>query len=87
MEGHKLGSTSDLKPSDLEDGSIIVVGSKQVQVLDLVIESDVLETATSSIVSCPLPPRKRPKISVDISSPDVLIMPEPNVDHQVNNLK
>lgn len=82
-----MGSTSDLKPLDLEDGSIIVVGSKQVQVLDLIMESDTVEVAKSIVVSCPLPPRKRPKISVDATSLEALIMPEPDTDHQVNILK
>jgi hypothetical protein len=69
---------------DLEDGSIIVVGSKQVQILDLVIESDIAQSEKLSVVSRPLPPRKRPKISVDMSSPEALFMPEPDIDHQVN---
>lgn len=82
-----MGSTSDLKPSDLEDGSIIVVGSKQVQVLDLMTESDTAEVVKSTVVSRPLPPRKRPKLLVDATSPEALIMPDPDVNHQVNNLK
>ncbi|XP_025414359.1 DNA repair and recombination protein RAD54B-like isoform X2 [Sipha flava] len=82
LEGHKLGCTTDLKPLDLEDGSIIVVGSKQVQILDLVIESDIAQSEKLSVVSRPLPPRKRPKISVDMSSPEALFMPEPDIDHQ-----
>jgi len=79
-----LGSTGELKPSDLNDGSIIVVGSKQVQILDLVTVFDTVEVAKPTVVSCLLPPRKRPKISVDINSTETLIMPEPNIDHQVN---
>lgn len=86
LEDHKLGSTSDLKPSDLEDGSIIIVGSKQVQVLDLVTESYSIEVTKSSVVSCSVP-RKRAKVSIDISSPEILIMPEPDIDHQVINFK
>lgn len=63
-----------------------MVGSKQVQVLDLVLEFDTT-TPKSTIVSCPLPPRKRPKILIDDISPEALIMPEPDIDHQVNKFK
>lgn len=80
-----MGSTNDLKTLDLEDGSIIVVGSKQVQVLDLVTESNIAEPAKSTVVSRPLPPRKRPKMLY--STLDALIMPEPDIDHQVNKFK
>lgn len=68
----------------MEDGSIIVVGSKQVQVLDLVIESDTMEDTKSIVTTSCLPPRKKPKISVNLYSPDALVMPEPDIDHQVN---
>lgn len=71
-----------MKPENLEDGAIIVVGNKQVQVLDLVVESSTVEVKKSTILSS-FPPRKRPKISIDIS-PEALTMPEPNADHQVN---
>lgn len=83
--GHKLGSTSDLKPSDLEDGSIIFIGSKQVQVLDLVEGSNTIEPTKSTVNACTLPPRKRPKtmLMIDVNSPDVFILPEPDFDHQV----
>lgn len=82
-----MGSSSDIKPSDLEDGSIIVVGSKQVQVLDLIVEIDTTANTKPTIVSCPLPPRKRPKMLIDDISPEALVMPEPDIDHQVNKLK
>lgn len=54
--------------------------------LDLVDESNAVEIPKSTVISC-LPSRKRSKISVDVTSHDVLIMPEPNIDHQVNKLK
>ncbi|XP_022183703.1 DNA repair and recombination protein RAD54B-like [Myzus persicae] len=82
LDGHKLGTTSDLKSLNLEDGSIIVVGSKQVQVLDLITEFDTAAIEKTTVTSCPGPPRKRPKIIVDVSSPEALIMPEPDIDHQ-----
>lgn len=82
LDGQKLGTTSDLKSLNLEDGSIIVVGSKQVQVLDLVTEFDTVAIKKSTVTSCAGPPRKRPKILVDVSSPEALIMPEPDIDHQ-----
>lgn len=63
-----------------------MVGSKQVQVLDLVVESDGVREAKSTVTACPLPPRKRPKVLIDISS-EALIMPEPDTDHQVIKLK
>lgn len=83
--GHKLGSTSDVNSLNLEDGSIIVVGSKQVQILDLVKESDTTESAKSTVNACHLLPRKRPKtmLMIDVDSPDVFVLPEPNIDHQV----
>lgn len=71
----------------MEDGSIIVVGNKQVQVLDLVTEFDAAATEKSTAISCPGPPRKRSKILEDVSSPEALIMPKPDIDHQVNKLK
>ncbi|KAL4091467.1 hypothetical protein QTP88_026155 [Uroleucon formosanum] len=82
LDGHKLGTTSDLKSLNLEDGSIIVVGNKQVQVLDLVTEFDTVAIEKSTVTSCAGPPRKRPKMLVDVSSPEALIMPEPDIDHQ-----
>ena len=66
---------------------LVFVGNKQVQVLDLVTELDTAATEKSTVISCAGPPRKRPKILVDVSSPDALIMPEPDIDHQVYKLK
>lgn len=64
-----------------------MVGNKQVQVLDLVAESDSTEVKQTNSISCSLPPRKRPKLLINIDSPDILIMPDPNIDHQVNIIK
>ncbi|XP_050519946.1 DNA repair and recombination protein RAD54B-like isoform X2 [Daktulosphaira vitifoliae] len=83
LEGRKLGSTSNLKDSDLEDGSIISVGSKLVQVLDLVEKSNSTPSINTIETKCPVPPRKKSKLNLDIAfSPDALIMPEPDIDHQ-----
>jgi len=71
----------------LEDGSIIVVGNKEVQVLDLVNEFDTATIEKPTVIPCPGPLRKRPKILVDDNSPEALIMPKPDIDHQVNKLK
>ncbi|XP_050421468.1 DNA repair and recombination protein RAD54B-like isoform X2 [Adelges cooleyi] len=83
IEGRRLGSTTNLKLSDLEDGSIISVGSKLVQVLDLVEKSKSNQVKTLVEPVCSSIPRKKPKLSLDIaSSPDALVMPEPDIDHQ-----
>lgn len=76
-----------MKPLDLEDGAIIVVGSKQVQVLDLVTEPITTKVEKCTVTPCSIPPRKRPRLCVDISFPEALIMPKPDVDHQVNKLE
>lgn len=60
-----------------------MVGSKQVQVLDFVVLSDTTEVKKSTVVSCPMPPRKRTKVMPIDISPEALIMPEPDIDHQV----
>lgn len=64
-----------------------MVGSKQVQVLDLVTEPIATKEEKCTVISCSIPPRKRPRLFVDISSPETFIMPEPDVDHQVNKLE
>lgn len=87
MDDKKLDSTSNLKNLNLTDGSIFMVGNKQVQVLDLVTESDSTEVEQTNSIPCSLPPRKRPKLLINISSPDILVMPDPNIDHQVNIIK
>lgn len=82
--GHKLRSTSDVNSVNLEYGSVSVVGGILIQVLDLVEESDTTEPAKSTVNACHLLPRKRPKmLMIDIDSPDVFILPEPDIDHQV----
>lgn len=57
------------------------------QILDLVTESDTIEVTKPTDVSYHIPPRKRPKISVDINHQEALIMPEPSIDHQVKKLQ
>lgn len=66
---------------------IFTVGNKQVQVLDLVTESESTEVEQINNIVCSLQPRKRPKLLININSPDILIMPDPNIDHQVNIIK
>lgn len=63
-----------------------MVGSKQVQVLDLVTEPVTTKVENCTATPCYKPHRKRPRLSINFSSPEALIMPEPDVDHQVNML-